>query len=75
MNQHFSVTQFFHDGTFETVRRGVAAEEAVAAFAHYTGNVASRMGIVTRVIVTDMDNFINLEWQYGKGIFPPHHGR
>lgn len=68
----FSVCQFFHDGTYEYVRRGVIAEEAVAAFAHYTDNPASKIGIVKRVIITDGGDMINMEWKYGEGIvFPP----
>lgn len=71
-NQHFSVTQYFHNGMYETVRRGVSAEEAMRAFAHYTGNVASRMGLTARVIITDGSDYITLEWQFGLGItFPP----
>lgn len=67
-----SVCQFFVNGDYEYVRRYVQSEEAVAAFAHYTSNVASRVGIVTRVIVTDGGDMINLEWVFGKGIiFPP----
>jgi hypothetical protein len=67
-----SVCQFFVNGTHEYVRRHVDGEEAVKVFAHYTSNPASRIGIVTRVTVTDGGNMINLEWVYGKGIvFPP----
>lgn len=67
-----SVCQFFHDGTYEYVRRNVEGEEAVAAFAHYTSNPASKIGLVKRVIVTDGGDMINLEWVHGKGIvFPP----
>lgn len=68
----FSVCQFFVDGTHEYVRRYVEAKEAVAAFAHYTDNPASRIGLVRRVIITDGGDCIGMEWQYGKGIvWPP----
>lgn len=64
----FSVCQFFNDDTYEYVRRFVSAEEAVKAFYHYTNNVASDMGLVKRVIITDGGDCVNAEWQYGKGI-------
>ena len=68
----FSVCQFFIDGQYEYVRRGVIAKEALAAFAHYTNNVATRMGIVKRVIITDAGDCICMEWKHGEGIvFPP----
>jgi hypothetical protein len=64
----YSVCQFFTDGSYEYVRRYVSAEEAVKAFKHYAGgNVASKMGIVERVIITNGGDMTNLEWRYGKG--------
>lgn len=71
----FSVCQFFEDGSYEYVRRFVSAEEAMQAFRHYTNNVATRMGITRRVIITDGGDCTNAEWQYGKGIiYPPQEG-
>lgn len=68
----FSVTQFFKTGEYEKVREFVSAEEAVNAFRHYTNNVATKIGLVVRVILTDGGDCINMEWQHGKGItFPP----
>lgn len=68
----FSVTQFFPDETYETVRQHVTAEEAMKAFVHYTDCVGSRLGTTRRVIITDGGNCVNMEWQFGKGItFPP----
>jgi hypothetical protein len=72
MDNEFSVCQFFEDGTQEYVRRYVSAEEAVEAFKHYTNSVAVKMGMVTRVIITDSGDCCNAEWIYGKGIvYPP----
>jgi hypothetical protein len=68
----FSVTQFFKDGSYETVRSHVPPEEATSAFNHYTNNVACLMGITSRVIVTDGGDCIVLEWQNGKGIVWPN---
>ena len=73
MNETFSVCQFFVDGSHEYVRRFVPAREAVIAFVRYTNNVVAKLGIVVeRVILTNGDDTIAMEWQRGKGItFPP----
>jgi hypothetical protein len=67
----FSVCQFFIDGNYEYVRRWVSDSEAITAFKHYTNNVAVRMGIITRVIVTDGGDAVAAEWQHGKGLTWP----
>jgi hypothetical protein len=64
----FSVYQFFEDGTYERVREFVEAREAVKAAHHYTHNVAMKLGVVTRVIITDGGDHICFEWTAGKGI-------
>jgi hypothetical protein len=72
INPHeFSVVQFFKNGAYEKVRQFVSADEAVAAFSHYTDNVATKIGLVVRVIITDGGDCINMEWQRGKGITYP----
>jgi hypothetical protein len=71
-DNQFSVCQFFTDGRYEYVRRYVGAEEAVKAAAHYTGNVAAKLGVVVRVIITDGGDGIAFEWLKDKGVvFPP----
>jgi hypothetical protein len=69
----FSVCQFFSkDESYEYVRRGVSAEEAVDAAAHFTSSVGARMGIIDRVIITDGGDSICFEWKQGEGVtFPP----
>ena len=67
----FSVYQFFENGDCECVRRFVSAEEAVQAFKHYTDNVAVKLGLTARVIITDGGDCTNMEWQKGKGITFP----
>ena len=74
MRNEFSVCQFFEDGSYEYVRRRVNAEEAVKAAVFYTTNVASRMGITRRVIITDGGDCTNWEWQFGKGVTFPQGG-
>jgi hypothetical protein len=67
----FSVYQFLVDGIQERVRHFVPAEEAVKAAYHYTSNVAARMGITERVIITDGGDCVVFEWLKGKGIVFP----
>lgn len=67
----FSVWQFLSDGTQERVRHLVSAEEAVKAAYLYTHNVASRMGITERVIITDGLDCCVFEWLKGKGVVFP----
>ena len=67
-SSEFSVCQFFDNDTHEYVRRYVTAEEAVNAFFHYTNNVAVKMGIVEKVIITDGGDFTVYQWEKGKGI-------
>jgi len=65
---HFSVVQFFEDDSFEFVRRGVCAEEAVKAAHHYCNSVGAKLGFTRRVIITDIDDCVNFEWRFGKGV-------
>ena len=67
----FSVTQFFSENNYETVRKYVSAEEAVEAFKFYTTNITASCGLTMRVIITDGGDCINYEWIYGKGIVYP----
>ena len=45
----FSVVQFFEDDSYEYVRTGVGAEEAVKAAHHYCHSVGATLGITKRV--------------------------
>lgn len=69
--EYFSVYQFFINGMNERVRDWVPIEEAVAAARHYTSNVAVKMGITTRVIITDSMDRCVFEWKNGEGITWP----
>lgn len=66
--ERYNVMQFFEDGSYETVRTGVDAEEAVKGAHHYCSSVAARCGITRRVIITDGGDCICFEWKYGPGI-------
>lgn len=67
----FSVYQFFRDGSYECVRSRVSAEEAMLAVQHYTSNVAAKLGITQRVIITDGGDCTNFEWRLGEGVTFP----
>jgi len=67
----FNVVQFFEDDTYEYVRRNVSAEDAVKASKHYTDSVAAKVGIVTRVIITDDGDNCCFEWKFGVGVTFP----
>jgi len=68
----FSVTQFFANGEYETVRKHVPLEDAGKAFGHYTTSVGASMGMTNRVIMTDAGDSIVAEWTFEDGItFPP----
>jgi hypothetical protein len=67
----FSVYQFLAGDIQERVRHFVGAEEAVEAAFFYTSNVAARMGITERVIITDGGDCTVFEWLKGKGIVYP----
>lgn len=64
----FSVYQWFPDGTYERVREFVSAEEAVRAAHHYTNSVGARLGITTKVMITDGGDCCVFEWRRGEGI-------
>lgn len=68
MTESFSVCQFFRDGTYEYVRRGVPVEEAVNAAIHYCTSIGARLGFAVRVIVTDSGDSIAFEWKREEGI-------
>lgn len=70
-DNEFSVCQFFEDDTFEYVRRFVSAEEAVKTARHYCDNVAVKMGITKRVIITDGGDCCVFEWKAGEGVTWP----
>jgi hypothetical protein len=71
-DERFDVWQFFPSGLHERVREGVPAKEAVKAAHHYTHNVASKLGLVERVIITGDGDDCVFEWRRGEGVtFPP----
>ena len=68
MGEQFAVVMFFADGKRRYVRRFASAQEACRAFEHCIHSVEARFGIPIRVVITDRDDCILREWQFGKGI-------
>lgn len=67
----YSVYQWFPDGSYEKVRAYVSLDEAVKAARFYTSNVASRIGITQKVMITDGDDCCIFEWRNHEGIVHP----
>lgn len=68
----FSVCQFFPDDSYDYIRRGIGAEEAVKLAKDYSQRPAASIGIIRRIIITDGGDDIVFEWRFGKGVtFPP----
>lgn len=74
MPELFSVCQFFEDGSYEFVKKGVGVEEAVNTFKGYATSVGAKIGTTVRVVIVDDGDCTNMEWKFGLGItFPPEH--
>jgi hypothetical protein len=71
MTGEFNVIQYLTGDVQEYVRRGVDAKTAVEAARHYTANVAARLGITQRVIITDGGDATVFEWKQGEGVTFP----
>ena len=71
-SEEFNVIQFFKNGKYEYVRRNVPAVQAVDALKHYTDNVAVKLGLIEKVIITDDLDYTVAEWKHGIGFtYPP----
>jgi hypothetical protein len=72
MSEHeFSVWWDDPEGFHHAERRFVSAHEAVECAKSLTQRPAAMLGVIRRVIITDGGDFINFEWQYGRGITFP----
>jgi hypothetical protein len=71
MSREYSVYQWFPNGSYERYKEFVELDEAVRAFKFLTSNVASRMGITQRVIITDGGDCTIAEWLKDKGVVWP----
>lgn len=67
----FNVVQFFPNGEYEYVRRGVDLETAVHVAKHYCTCVGAKVGTTVRVIITDGGDHTNFEWNRAEGVVFP----
>ena len=68
MDDTFSVCCYYDDNTARYAERDVKVEVAVEAFVYNTTNILAWLGRTQRVVVTDLNNFVSLEWRFGTGI-------
>jgi len=71
MSGEFSVCQFFADDSYEYLIRYTSIDDAMARFKSTCNSVGAKIGTTKRVILTDVGDSINLEWEHGKGITFP----
>lgn len=65
---------FDDEGFYSYVGVDYTAEQAVKMALRIVTGAAAHMGLVSRVMITDEDDFANFLWERGKGvIYPPPH--
>jgi hypothetical protein len=70
----FSVYVWNADGKYEQVRTCLPVDEAMQAARRYCTNPAARIGITTKVMITDGGDMSVFEWERAKGVvFPETH--
>ena len=69
----FNVVQFFPDGSHEYIQQGLPVEEALRLVCNWIAPTrpAHKLGIIERVIITDMGDITVFEWKKGIGITFP----
>jgi hypothetical protein len=69
----FSVCEFYDDGYHAYVERWIGAKDAVLLAAKIAKEVRhpAYKGPVTKVIITDGDDFTVFAWERGKGVTFP----
>lgn len=71
-NAPYTVYQFFdEDELYERIGSYDTADEAVKKAHFFTHNVAARVGLTVRVIITDSGDCIVFEWKFGQGVTWP----
>ena len=71
----FSVYIWFPNGTYWAEERFVDPQTAVKTAQRIITSVGGKLGLVTRLIITDGGDFTTFEWLYGKGITFPEPSR
>jgi len=71
MPELFNTVQFFPDGSHEYIARAVPIAQAMEKACSFIKRPAAMIGLIQRVIVTDMGDCTCFEWTFGKGITFP----
>lgn len=64
----FDVWFFYPDGTHTKERSCIPAIEAVKFAIQATQRPAARLGILTKIMITDPGDCCNWCWEFGKGV-------
>ena len=67
----FSVAEYYPDGSWSYALERAPADQAVLTAKGRTETVAAKVGLVTRVIITDSDDTTNFDWRFGQGVVFP----
>lgn len=68
METKYNVCQFASDGKYNYLCRGKPLDIAAEVFSKATDSSGARIGLTTRIILTDSSDNITTEWLYGRGI-------
>jgi len=64
----FDVWFFFPDDTHIKEYENLSAEEAVEKAAQATKRPAAQVGMITKIMITDKDDYAVFIWEFGKGV-------
>lgn len=68
----FSVWIFYRDGGHQPEVQRVDAKTAVNLAGRLSGSVGARLGVVTKILITDGGDNTVLQWEFRKGVtYPP----
>jgi hypothetical protein len=72
----FNVVQFLPHGLHEYLARGISAEQAMEVARDYirSDRPGVQLGVIRRVIITDMDDLTVFDWRNGEGVVWPAKG-
>lgn len=72
MSNDLNVVRFYDDGFHDYIARDVSDYAAVRIAHRCSESLLARLGAITRIIITDAEDYTVFEWQSGKGVtFPP----
>jgi hypothetical protein len=57
--------------TYEYTKRNAEAADCVNEAKRLTGTVACKVGMITKIMITDAEDFCVFEWVFGEGVVFP----